>query len=199
MTTRTQMERKMKDPRAAIIVVILLTPGMAGATAYRSANANKCQGFDLSTQLGTSGNVAYGTLSGGPSGQTTNVSTGLAEGLLCPIASDSQISTQASTVSVTLFGYKNGGTSSNLCNTSGTQALSAQACRAYAQGSGGICGASATPSLNHTFALALDTTAYLSGGTYSPSNQDGYFIFVYLGCEDSSGSQNGVWSYVLGN
>jgi hypothetical protein len=172
---------------ASISAMLVLRSDDANASSYRNFSAFGCASV-------WSSNYTYSTSAdiNNANGQVGNSSTAEPIMVVCPVNGDSQISTTASTATMTITGWYNGGTGA--CADSGTEDYTVKTCVAYYNGSGGGCGTAAS-GVSPGGAQSLDASA---SDWSDASTTDGFLVVATLGCIKGS-NQNAIFSYILGN
>jgi hypothetical protein len=115
----------------------LLAPNTSEAFLYRNFSATSCIVATVSVENNNNPQTYAPSPQFYSTGQVGN-NDNWAYNLLCPITSDSSVSTIASTAALTMYGYYNGGGYNQLCNDGSHYAIyEAQACVTFHGGGGG--------------------------------------------------------------
>jgi hypothetical protein len=163
----------------AFVAAVPLQAYVAQA-ASRSFSAFGCAAVGGSGQYDS--RIKFNSLTG----QVENLDTvGFETALLCPVTSDSTVSTTAATAGLNVYGWANGDS---------VASIEVRACRAYFGGGGGTCGNFYFPTSSSVFGHDVDTSAWAGGDA-----RDGYFVSFTMFGPDQWNSDNVVWSYELTN
>ena len=178
---------------------VILSEAHPAAASFRSTSAAACKSFDQFS-MGTTVWATDGI-------QFYNPSPSAQDMAMCPVVSDnnftSSVSAHASSVAVTVFGYKNSAVAysghpfgpwcQGVVGNGSYMAL--RACRTYSSGTGGSCGAANLPSAGN-FAAALNVSTWTPG-----TDSDGYYIYAYVGCQFPYAAQvpNALIGYKITN